>query len=103
MVPASDSILPPGPNGNLALQPGHQSRVYRTILYLPASGAVLVPIFGLRRCNARIIPLCAIIGSRPPAIAAPRSHFIAWARLARALIHNRTIERSAKPLGGRRG
>ena len=55
VVPASDSILPPGPNGNLALQPGHQSRVYRTILYALAcfrSGAAAD--FGLRRCNARI-------------------------------------------------
>jgi hypothetical protein len=31
MVPANNSILPPGPNGNLALQPGYQSRVYPAI------------------------------------------------------------------------
>jgi len=32
MVPASDSILPPGPNDNLAPQPGHQSRVYASAI-----------------------------------------------------------------------
>jgi hypothetical protein len=49
MVPASDSILPREPNGNLALQPGHQSRVYSDIrpsqprLDIGIGGAVVKP------------------------------------------------------------
>jgi len=44
IVPAAGSILPPGPNGNLAPQPGQQSQAWQTTGF----GAFLA------RCASRV-------------------------------------------------